>query len=53
MISIERLEDGTYQGNGSAVANGTVITAENGNMYTVSDQRRRHVHVPSSCSLRP
>ena len=35
-LSIERLEDGSYQANGSALANGTVITAENGNQYTVS-----------------
>ena len=35
MISIERLEDGSYQANGSALTSGTVVTAENGNMYTV------------------
>ena len=35
MISVERLEDGSYQANGSAIANGTVIAAENGNEYTV------------------
>ena len=34
-LSVERLEDGSYQANGSALTNGTVVTAENGNMYTV------------------
>ena len=36
MITIKRLEDGSYQANGSVIANGAVVTAENGNMYTVS-----------------
>ena len=35
MVSIERLEDGSYLANGSAIANAAVVTAENGNMYTV------------------
>lgn len=35
MISIDRSEDGRYQSNGNAIENGTVITAENGNMYRV------------------
>lgn len=34
-ISIDRLEDGSFQANGNPVANGTVLTAENGNMYTI------------------
>ena len=34
-ISIERLEDGSYQSDGRAISNGTVVTAENGNMYTI------------------
>ena len=34
-IDIQRQEDGSYQVNGSPVTNGTVIPAENGNMYTV------------------
>ena len=36
MISIHRLEAGSDQANGNAVANRAVVTAENGNMYTVS-----------------
>ena len=35
-LSIERLEDGSFQANGSALASGTVVTADNGNQYTVS-----------------
>ena len=34
-ISIERAEDGGYQAFGSAIANGTIVSAENGNMYTI------------------
>ena len=35
-ISVLRLEDGSYYANGSWIASGTVVTAENGNMYTVT-----------------
>ena len=35
-LSIERLEDGSYQANGNALTSGTIITADNGNAYTVS-----------------
>ena len=34
-IAIERLEDGSYQSDGRGMSNGTVVTAENGNMYTI------------------
>ncbi len=35
-LMIERLEDGSYQANGVALASGDTVTAENGNMYTVT-----------------
>ena len=35
-LMIERLEDGSYQANGAALASGDTVTAENGNMYTVT-----------------
>lgn len=35
-ITIERLEDGTYQSDGRAIRNGTVVTAASGNMYTLA-----------------
>ena len=35
-LMIERLEDGSYQANGAALASGDIVTAENGNMYTVT-----------------
>ena len=34
-LSVERLEDGSYRANGSPLANGAVVTAANGNRYTV------------------
>ena len=35
-ISVERLEDGSYQANGSALSSGTVVAGENNNSYTVT-----------------
>ena len=35
-LMIERLEDGSYQANGAALASGDTVPAENGNMYTVT-----------------
>ena len=35
-VSIERLEDCSYPSNGSVIASGVVVTADNGNMYMVS-----------------
>ena len=34
-ISIERLEDGSYQANDRVVANGSVVAAQNGSLYTI------------------
>ena len=35
-LMIERLEDGSYQANGAALASGDTVTATNDNMYTVT-----------------
>ncbi len=54
-LQVTRLEDGSYQANGEALASGDTVPASNGNMYRlylVNDQWREEYVVPASIHVR-